>query len=170
MTAPRRFPRNCTGSACVATPPFSALSSIQMGHWVLWMSPRGGRLMRSGSLCTHAYIASLRLMHWLDEHSFDKKIPRVWIAGKGIDAVFAALPAMYSLFPMVVVQNDSPSDHMKAKSRRSKLSDIISNSRWRDRMLSGLMRPNEILVFLLVPLILPARLFYRLVRRRDNES
>jgi len=128
-----------------------------LGHWVLWMMPIGGRTMRSGSLCAHAYIASPRLLRWLRDHPFNKNMKRVKIAGKGIDAVYGALPKMYSLFPMIAIQSSSPSDHMKAKAKRAKLNDYISNSRYRDKMLSGLMRPNEIAVFLLMPFILAGR-------------
>jgi len=140
--------------------------AFYLGHWVLWMSPRGGWLMRSGSLCTHAYVASPRLLHWLCDHPFSKQLERFRIGGKGIDAVYAALPAMYSLFPMIAVQNGSPSDHMKAKNRRTRISDFISNSRFRDQLLSGLMRPNEVLIFLLVPVILTLRAIVKLAHRR----
>ena len=142
--------------------------ALYLGHWVLWMSPRGGRLMRSGSLCTHAYIASPRLLRWLCDHPFSKDLERVKVAGKGIDAVFAALPSMYSLFPMIAVQSGSPSDHMQTKRRRSKPGDFISNSRFRDPLLSGLMRPNELLVFLLMPVILPGRAIAGLLRSRTG--
>jgi glycosyl transferase, family 25 len=137
---------------------------LYLGHWPLWAYPVGRRLLRSSSLCTHAYVASERLLAWLcaSPYSQRKSIAKALIGGGGIDAALAALPQMYAFFPMVAVQRVSPHDHLRPKEqgrswRRMKLA-------LRDLAFNHLMRTNELLVVLATPLTLLAHCFAR--RRR----
>lgn len=126
-----------------------------LGHWALraWFVRRN--VLRSASACTHAYIASPRLLTWLCQHPFGTA-PVVPIAGTGIDAAFAALPETYAYFPMLATQSASRSDHLTYRPDRKKpwkLKHLLTRSRYRERMLSGLMRPNELAVVALSPLL-----------------
>ena len=63
-----------------------------LGHWPLraWFVRRN--VLRSSSGGAHAYVASPRLLAWLRDHPFGTA-PFVRLAGTGIDAAYAALPA-----------------------------------------------------------------------------
>ncbi|MEK0083503.1 hypothetical protein [Benzoatithermus flavus] len=133
-----------------------------LGHWVLRAWFVRPNVLRSASACTHAYIASRRLLTWLRDHPFGTA-PIVRIAGTGIDAAFAALPGTYAYFPMLATQTASRSDHLTYKPGRKKawkLKHLFTRSRFRERMLSGLMRPNELAIVALSPL------FYLIERLR----
>lgn len=62
-------------------------------------------ILRVRSACTHAYIASPRLLAWLaDTEPLSADVatwPRI---GRSIDGAMANLPSMYALFPMAVRQ------------------------------------------------------------------
>lgn len=62
-------------------------------------------ILRVRSACTHAYIASPRLLSWLaDTEPLSEEVatwPRI---GRSIDGAMANLPAMYALFPMAALQ------------------------------------------------------------------
>ncbi len=123
-----------------------------LGHWPLSAQFLNWKTFRTISYCAHAYIASDRLIDWLCEHPYSKKIPRVVIGGKGIDAAFAALSEMYALFPMIALQSGSPGDHKAPNPRRRKLRDYVLNTRFRDPLLANLLRPNEMIVVAMSPL------------------
>ena len=122
-----------------------------LGHWPLKAYFVNKRTFRTYSFCTHAYIASHRLIEWLCAHPYSNSIARSAIGGKGIDAAFAALPDMYALFPMIATQSTSPSDHIRPSAVRDNLRDYIIHSRLRDHLLAHLMRPSEMLVAALSP-------------------
>lgn len=62
-------------------------------------------ILRVRSACTHAYIASPRLLAWLaDTEPLSAEVatwPRI---GRSIDGAMANLPCMYALFPMAILQ------------------------------------------------------------------
>ena len=122
-----------------------------LGHWPLKAYFVNKRTFRTSSFCTHAYIASHRLIEWLCAHPYSNSIARSAIGGKGIDAVFAALPEMYAFFPMIATQSTSPSDHIRPSAVRDNLRDYIIHSRLRDHLLVHLMRPSELMVAALSP-------------------
>jgi hypothetical protein len=113
-------------------------------------------VLRTGSACAHAYIASPRLLRWLHEHPYESpdilKAPR--IVGAGIDAAYAKLEPTYALFPMIAIQSASKSDNMKydRMKKKHKLRHLIRRSRHREWLLSNLMRPNELVIVMLSPL------------------
>ncbi len=123
-----------------------------LGHWPLAAHFAGWRILRSASLCTHAYVASRGLLEWLAATPFAKTgIPRSRIGGLGIDSAFAALPGMYAYFPMVAVQRDSPHDHVRLDRPRR------LRARLRDRLLARGMRASELAAVALSPLVWAAR-------------
>ena len=57
-----------------------------LGHWPLRAYPVRPNVLRTSSACSHAYIASSRLLQWLADHPWDAAgIERSRIAGKGVD-------------------------------------------------------------------------------------
>jgi hypothetical protein len=67
------------------------------------------------------------------------------------------------MFPMLAIQRAGRSDNMGvAKGRQKrKLKHLITRSRHRERLLSSLMRPNEILIALLSPVFFLVRRWRR---------
>lgn len=124
-----------------------------LGHWPLWAYPVGRRLLRVGSACAHAYIGSTRLMDWFDSTRSRKDADYTRLAGKGVDAAYAALPGAYAWFPMVAIQSASKSDHItwEAGRPRRKLKHLVTYSRHRERLLSGLMPLSQYVVLALAP-------------------
>ena len=124
-----------------------------LGHWPLRAWFVRPNVLRSASGCTHAYIASPRLLEWLEHHPFGTA-PFVRLAGTGIDAAYAALPGAYAFFPMLATQSAVASDHLADGTKRKlkKPEHLFSRWRHRERLLSGLMRPNELAVAALSPL------------------
>lgn len=139
-----------------------------LGHWPLWAYFVRPNVLRTGSACAHAYIASSRLLRWLDDHSYESpdilKAPR--IVGAGIDAAYAKLEPTYALFPMVAIQSASRSDNMKCDptKKKHKLRHLIRRSRHREWLLSHLMRPNELVIAMLSPLFFTLRSSIQLCR------
>lgn len=126
-----------------------------LGHWPLRAWPVAPNLLRTASACCHAYVASRHLLEWLRDHPPERPgTSLVRLAGAGIDAAYAALPGTYAYFPMIAVQSASRSDHRlpPARHKRWRVKHLLSRSRYRERLLSGLMRPNEMLVVMLSPL------------------
>jgi hypothetical protein len=127
-----------------------------LGHWPLWAYFVRPNVLRTGSACAHAYIASLGLLQWLKDHPYSapnlKKAPR--IVGKGIDSAYARLENAYALFPMIAIQSTSKSDNMplKQKKKKRKFRHLFRRSRHREWMLSKIMRPNEFFIVMLSPL------------------
>ena len=125
---------------------------LYLGHWPLWAYFVRRNLLRCGSACCHAYIASERTLRWLRDNPPDT-VPIARIAGRGVDAALARLPETYAMFPMLAIQRPSPSDNLWAAAGRPKrkLKHLITRSRYRELLLSRLMRPNELLVAALSP-------------------
>jgi len=132
-----------------------------LGHWPLWAYFVRPNVLRTGSACAHAYIASPRLLQWLQDHPYGapdvQKVPRV--VGAGIDSAYARLEAAYALFPMIAIQSASKSDNMKdpSQAKKRRLRHLIRRSRHREWLLSHLMRPNELLIVMLSPLFYALR-------------
>jgi GR25 family glycosyltransferase involved in LPS biosynthesis len=130
-----------------------------LGHWPLAAYFVRPNVLRTSSACCHAYIASPRLLQWLRDHPW--RAPGVEIspiAGRGVDSAYARLPQTYALFPMLAIQRVSRSDHFDKLSprrkRKRKLRHLIIRSRYRELLLSRLMRPFEVIVALLSPVFL----------------
>jgi hypothetical protein len=128
-----------------------------LGHWPLAAYFVRHNVLRTSSACSHAYIASPRLLRWLGDHPWGSPgIEFSRIAGKGVDSAYAKLPGAYALFPMLAIQRVSASDNFedaairKAK-RKKKLKHLVTRSAHRELLLSKLMRPFEIAVALLSP-------------------
>jgi len=139
-----------------------------LGHWPLWAYFIRPNVLRTGSACAHAYIASSRLLRWLHDHPYEApdilKAPR--FVGAGIDAAYAELEPTYALFPMIAIQSASQSDNMKCDptNKKHKLRHLIRRSRHREWLLSNLMRPNELVIAMLSPLFFALRHALRLGR------
>ena len=121
-----------------------------LGHWPLKARFHSLDTLETNSACAHAYIASRRLLHWLEANPFpgrrDQIDPR---AGAGIDAAYAKLDGSYGYFPMLAVQAVAGSDHMAEKIRTrpvKKLHHLVTRTRLGEILLARLMRPNELLI------------------------
>jgi hypothetical protein len=146
-----------------------------LGHWALWAYPVGRRALRCSSLCTHAYVASERLLAWLVETPFERReaVARRRIGGRGLDASFAALPGMYAFFPLVASQRLVAGDHMLAPHLRfghpkRLLRDLFVRSQLREYAMAHAMGANEKLVLALTVLLLPAARAVSKMARRSN--
>lgn len=125
-----------------------------LGHWPLRAWFIEYNILRTSSACTHAYIASPRLLKWLQDHPYGAPgISFSRIAGKCIDSAYAMLDGTYAYFPMLAIQRASRSDHVtkRERSKTFKLRHIITRSQIRELLLSKLMRPFEIAVALASP-------------------
>jgi len=136
-----------------------------LGHWPVWAYPVKYNVLRTGSACAHAYIVSPRLLDWLDAHPWGAPgIKKLRLVGKALDSAYAELPGTYALFPMIATQSVSRSDNFnfapKVKAER-KLKHLVTHSRHREWLLSTLMRPAEMIVFVLSPLFFTARMLSR---------
>jgi hypothetical protein len=125
-----------------------------LGHWPLWAYPVGRNLLRVGSACAHAYIGSARLMSWFQARHSRKTAEYLRIAGKGVDAAYAALPGAFAWFPMVAIQSASRSDHMtwQPERRRRKVKHLVTRSRYRELLLSRLMPVSQYVALAMAPL------------------
>jgi hypothetical protein len=136
---------------------------FHLGHWPLRAWPIARNVLKTSSACAHAYIASARLMRWLDERPWGSPdIAMRPIVGKALDAAFAALPSTYALFPMIAIQRVSASDNfnMRGKPIR-KPKHLVTRTRYREPLLSGLMRPAEAIVVALSPIFYMADVWRR---------
>jgi GR25 family glycosyltransferase involved in LPS biosynthesis len=128
-----------------------------LGHWPLAAYFVRYNVLRTSSGCSHAYIASPRLLRWLREHPWGSPgVQFSRIAGRGVDSAYAKLPGTYALFPMLAIQRVSASDNFddlstRKKKKKRKLKHLITRSAYREVLLSKLMRPFEIIVALLSP-------------------
>jgi GR25 family glycosyltransferase involved in LPS biosynthesis len=128
-----------------------------LGHWPLAAYFVRHNVLRTSSACSHAYIASPRLLRWLRDHPRGTPgVERSRIAGNGLDSAYAKLPATYALFPMLAIQRVSQSDNFEDPSvrksmKKRRLKHLITRSAHRELLLSRLMRPVEVLVALLSP-------------------
>ncbi len=142
---------------------------FHLGHWPLRAYPVSRRVLRTSSACAHAYIASARLMRWLDACPWGSPdIAMRPIVGKALDAAFAALPGTYALFPMIAIQRVSPSDNFNFRGKPiKKLKHLVTRTRYRESLLSGLMRPMECLIVLMSPVFFLTELWRR---RRGGQA
>lgn len=128
-----------------------------IGHWPLAAYFVRHNVLRTSSACSHAYIASPRLLCWLRDHPWGSPgVQFSRIAGKGVDSAFAKLPATYALFPMLAIQRVSQSDNfedlaVRRSMRKKRLKHLVTRSAHRELLLSKLMRPFEMVVALLSP-------------------
>jgi hypothetical protein len=121
-----------------------------LGHWPLRARFVAADTLATRSACAHAYIASRRLLRWLEAHPFERR-GRAYDkrAGGGIDAAFAALDRTYAYFPMLAIQAVRGSDHMAAKKATRpvrKLRHLVTRTGLGELLLSRLMRTNELVV------------------------
>ena len=119
-----------------------------LGHWPLAAYFVRHNVLRTSSGCSHAYIASPRLLRWLRDHPWGAPgVQFSRIAGKGVDSAYAKLPGAYALFPMLAIQRVSPSDNFDDPSlrrKKKKLKHLVTRSAHREILLSKLMRPFEL--------------------------
>jgi len=125
-----------------------------LGHWPLWAYFVRPNVLRTSSGCAHAYIVSPRLLGWLHEHPWGTPgIEKRRLIGKALDSAYARLPATYALFPMIATQSVSRSDNFAvSRKKNTKLKHLVTHSRYREWLLSKLMRPGEAVAVLLSPL------------------
>lgn len=129
-----------------------------LGHWPLRVCPVGRHVVRTSSGCTHAYIASRRLLDWLVDRPWGSPgVAKHPLVGRGIDAAFALLPDAFAYVPMLAVQaplaSDTFGDERKRRPKKKRrLRHIVTHCRWREQALSRLMRPAATVVLLLSPL------------------
>jgi hypothetical protein len=131
----------------------SGWRGFYLGHWPRRAHFVNMRTLLTSSFCTHAYIASSRLLKWLCENPYSKAVTRASGGGKGIDAVYATLPDMYAFFPMIALQSSSPSDHIVPSTGKRRLRDYVIKTKMRDYLLANLMRPSEMMVVAMSPLV-----------------
>jgi hypothetical protein len=127
-----------------------------LGHWPLSAYFVGRNVLRTSSACSHAYIASSRLLHWLRDHPWGSPgVAKSRLAGKGVDSAYAKLPGTYALFPMIAIQGVSRSDNFNdprpEKKKKRRLRHIVTRTGHREYLLSKSMRPGEIVIALLSP-------------------
>ena len=117
---------------------------LYLGHWPIRMRFLTMNLVSTSSACTHAYLASERLMRLMSERPYvdQASISRI---GRGIDSVFSKLPDAFAFFPMVVTQSTSPSDHIPERQKRKirRVHHLVTKTRAREWLLSNMMRPVE---------------------------
>jgi len=124
-----------------------------LGHWPLSAYPVRHNVLRTSSACSHAYIASPRLLRWLADHPWEAPgVEKSRIAGKGVDSAYVKLPGTYALFPMIAIQRVGRSDNFVTKKKKKRrLRHLVTRSGYRELLISKLMRPAEALVLLLSP-------------------
>jgi hypothetical protein len=92
-------------------------------------------------------------MAWLRQHPYGTPgIVMTRLVGRALDSAFSRLPGVYALFPMLATQSVSKSDNFNYKPKpKTKLKHWVTRSRYREFLLSNLMRPFELLVVLASP-------------------
>jgi len=119
-----------------------------LGHWPLRAHFVRASVLESASLCTHAYVASERLLAWLCDNPYEQARPRGrsfrrFVSGAGIDAAYSRLGGMYAFFPMVALQAESPGNHPLRGSRAQRSWLYALRLRMRDVLLLRHMRTAE---------------------------
>jgi hypothetical protein len=124
-----------------------------LGHFPLRAYFVQPGVLRASSGCSHAYVASERLIDWFKHcDPLDPRVPRERLVGQGIDAALACVPSMYATFPMVAVQSRSPSSNINARFTNSgQRRSLFNRYRWTPLLLQG-MRVAEAVAVLLSPL------------------
>jgi hypothetical protein len=126
---------------------------LYLGHWPVAAWFLRPNLLQTRSACAHAYVVSPRLMTWLRDHPYGTPgIAFTRIIGRALDSAFSRLPGTYALFPMLATQSISKSDNFNSKPKpKTKLKHWVTRSRYRETLLSWLMRPFEFMVVALAP-------------------
>jgi hypothetical protein len=145
---------------------------FHLGHWPLRAWPVGRNVLRTSSACAHAYVASERLMRWLDDHPWGSPdIATRPIVGKALDAAYAALPSTYALFPMIAIQRVSTSDNFNMRGKPiKKPKHLVTRTRYRETILSRSMRPAELIAVALSPVFFAADCWRRWRRNTGGKS
>jgi hypothetical protein len=87
---------------------------------------------------------------------------RTGITGSTLDSAYARLPATYALFPMIATQSVSRSDNFAVgRKKNTRLKHLVTHSRYREWLLSKLLRPGEAVAVLLSPLLFIAQMSLR---------
>ena len=142
------------GAALAELPP--DWMGFYLGHWALSAVRVSPRVLRCSSVCTHAYVASERLLAWLGgiPWSERRRVPKSLLGGKGIDTRLAALPQMFAVYPLVAFQRDTPGDHFRERQRAKRgLRARVRRSRVREWTIAHGMRANEQLILAITPLV-----------------
>jgi hypothetical protein len=125
---------------------------FHLGHWPISGYFYRRNVLKTSSACAHAYVVSPRLLQWLDRHPWGTPdIKKRLSVGKALDSAYAALPGTYALFRMMVIQRVSPSDNFARRRRIKKLRHLVTRTRYREVLLSKLMRPSELVIAALSP-------------------
>lgn len=126
---------------------------LYLGHWPVEAWFVRPNLLKTRSACAHAYIVSPRLMAWLRDHPYGTPgILFTKIIGRALDSAYSRLPGTYAMFPMLATQSISKSDNFNYKPKpKTKLKHLVTRSRYRETLLSHLMRPFELMVVALSP-------------------
>lgn len=126
---------------------------FHLGHWPVWSYFIARNVLRTMSACAHAYVASPRLLAWMRDHPYGTPgIPMYRRIGRALDSAFSQLPGVYALFPMIAIQSVSKSDNFNYKPKpKTKLKHYVTRSRYREFLLSNLMRPAEAIVVAMSP-------------------
>ncbi len=123
--------------------------ALYLGHWPIAAYFAGRGVLRTMSGATHAYIANLPLLRWLDETEpmdpYAPKRPRS--IGGGIDSAFSGLPLMFAVFPMRIVQR-----RMKEVRDPTRRPGLFERERYRLFVIVHGMRLAEWTAALLSPL------------------
>ena len=129
-------------------------SIFYLGHWPVWSYFIKTNVLRTMSACAHAYVASPRLLDWMKHHPYGAPgIAFYRPVGRALDSAFSQLPGTYALFPMIAIQSISKSDNFNYKPKpKTKLKHYITRSRYREFMLSNLMRPAEAIIVAMSPI------------------
>ena len=129
-------------------------SIFYLGHWPVWSYFIKTNVLRTMSACAHAYVASPRLLDWMKHHPYGAPgIAFYRPVGRALDSAFSQLPGTYALFPMIAIQSISKSDNFNYKPKpKTKLKHYITRSRYREFLLSNLMRPAEAIIVAMSPI------------------
>ena len=124
-----------------------------LGHWPVQAWFVRPNLLKTRSACAHAYVLSPLLMAWLRDHPYGSVGVRFTkIIGKALDSAYSQLPGTYAMFPMLATQSISRSDNFNFHGKpKRRLKHFVTRSRYREALLSRLMRPFELLVAALAP-------------------
>jgi hypothetical protein len=127
--------------------------SLYLGHVPIQAYFTQPNILRVRSLCAHAYVASPRLLAWLDKTDPLSPEAATWPRlGESNDCAMANLPGMYALFPMAVLQrflgDYRVNSSVDTLGRRRSWRDI---DRWRYYFIFGGARVAEGLAVLLSP-------------------
>jgi len=146
--------------------------ALFLGHWPIWSYFIGRHVVRTSSLCTHAYIASGRLLRWIRRHPCRIETEPTnslgeRLRGRGIDAAFSALPGMYAFHPMIATQRPSENDHVNRTYRPGEWSRYAMLKNAREYLVTRHMRTAEVVAGLLSPL---TRLFANRAGPPESQS